>query len=126
VAEWHWPDSHLSRVVDGDTADAKLTRDIGFGGTVTFPVRLRLARINAAKSVTPRGRDATAMVNAKTTDTVVDITTVETYKYGGPDDYTGEYVAEIRLPDGSNLSDLLVDADLAVYWNGHGPRPADT
>jgi hypothetical protein len=32
-------------------------------------------------------------------------------------------MAEIVLPDGRNLSDVLVDLGLAVRWDGTGPRP---
>jgi len=32
-------------------------------------------------------------------------------------------MAEITLPSGENLSDLLVSKGYAVYWNGQGPRP---
>jgi endonuclease YncB( thermonuclease family) len=125
VAEWRWPGSYVARVIDGDTLDAKLTRDIGFGGTVTFPVRLRLARINAAKAKSPAGLSATAMTIALTGGAPLEIITLKPYKYGGPADYAGEYMAEVVLPDGRNLSDALVAAGLAVYWDGRGPRPAD-
>lgn len=125
MAEWRWPASRITRVVDGDTVDTQLTRDIGFGGRVTFTVRLRLARINAAKASSPRGLAGTARVIAATGSTPVEIFTLKPYKYSGPADYTGEYMAEILLPDGRNLSDLLVAEDLAVYWDGQGPRPAD-
>jgi hypothetical protein len=47
----------------------------------------------------------------------VHITTVGPYKYGD------EWQAELVLADGRNLSDALVDLGLAVYWDGHGPRP---
>ena len=45
---WSWPDSHVIRVIDGDSFVARLTRDLGFHGTTTFEVKLRLNRINAA------------------------------------------------------------------------------
>lgn len=125
MSEWRWPNSRITRVVDGDTVDTQLTRDIGFGGRVTFPVRLRLARINAAKAKSPAGLSATALVIALTGSAPLDITTVKPYKYGGPADYTGEYMAEIVLPDNRNLSDVLVAEGLAVYWDGQGPRQAD-
>lgn len=125
MSEWRWPGSRISRVIDGDTVDTQLTRDIGFGGRVTFPARLRLARINAAKAKSPAGLSATAMVITLTGGAPLDIITLKPYKYGGPVDYTGEYMAEVVLPDGRNLSDVLVAEGLAVYWDGSGPRPAD-
>ena len=123
--EWLWPGTVIDSVIDGDTVDCRVTRDIGFGGTVTFPIRLRLNRINTARATTARGRSGTALVLARTAGQVVHVTTVKGYKYGAPKYKTGEYMAEVVLPDGSNLSDVLVDAGLAAYWDGAGPRPSD-
>lgn len=129
MAIWRWPTSRIHKVVDGDTFDSDLSRviDIGFGikSVITLPARLRLARINTPRSSSIRGRKAKELVLTYTLDQVVDITTVKTYKYGGPDDKVGEYVAEVVLPNGTNLSDLLVAEGLAAYWDGQGPRPAD-
>ncbi len=125
MSAWRWPASRIARVVDGDTVDAEVTRDVGFGGRVTFPVRLRLARINAAKASSPAGLSATARVIALTSGVLVDILTIRPYKYGGPADYAGEYMAEVVLPDGRNLGDVLVAEGLAVHWDGQGARPAD-
>jgi endonuclease YncB( thermonuclease family) len=124
VSAWQWPGTLIVKVIDGDTVDALVTRDLGFGGKVTFPVRLRLNRINAPKVSTIAGRKTRARV-LELMAGPVDVTTVKTYKYGGPDDQVGEYMAEITLPDGSNLSDLLVAERLAVPWDGEGTRPQD-
>jgi endonuclease YncB( thermonuclease family) len=123
VAEWHWPNSVVSRVIDGDSIDATLTRDIGFEGSVDFPVRLRLNRINAAPVKTAKGKLAKARVLALTAGAMTYIVTVKGYKYGAPRDKTGEWMAEVLLPDGNNLSDVLVAEGLACYWDGQGPRP---
>lgn len=123
MAEWAWPNSFVVRVVDGDTLDAVVTRDIGFEGKVTFPVRLRLNRINTAPVRTDRGLRAKARLLALTAGAPVHITTGKGYKYGAPEGKTGEWMAEIALADGANVSDLLVTEGLAVYWNGQGPRP---
>lgn len=125
MATWEWPDSRVTRVVDGDTVDAMVTRDIGFGGTVTFPIRLRLARVNTAAVHTDHGRAARTFVADRVLTHPVDIVTLKPYKYGGPNGTVGEYMAEITLPDGTNLSDALVGAGLASYWDGSGPRPDD-
>jgi endonuclease YncB( thermonuclease family) len=118
MTDWAWPGSSITRVIDGDSVTARLTRDLGFHGTVTFEQRLRLARINAAPVKTTFGARAAAMVAAATMpDVVVNITTTGAYKFGD------EWMAEIVLPDGTNLSDDLVGAGLAVYWDGQGPRP---
>jgi len=113
---WAWPASTITRVIDGDSVVARMIRDIGFHGFVTFDQRLRLNRINASPGSTDLGMAATAMVTAYL-GLPVGIVTIKPYKYGD------EWMAEITLPDGTNLSDALVAAGLAVYWDGTGPRP---
>lgn len=132
---WQWPRSMVTRVVDGDSFMALVTRqltieipaqDLGFHGQVgpttltlpvRFPVKLRLNRINAKPATTADGKRATAMAIALLTLTLVDIETVGPYKYGD------EWMAEVTLDDARNVSDALVKAGMAVYWDGTGPRP---
>jgi endonuclease YncB( thermonuclease family) len=124
MAAWIWPDSIICRVIDGDTVEADLVnRHVGFGLIVTFPVRLRLNRINAQPSQHAHGRLCKARVLALTAGARVHITTGKGYKYGAPADRIGEWMAEVLLGDGRNLSDVLVAEGLAVYWDGQGPRP---
>lgn len=124
--EWSWPNSVISRVVDGDTVDATLTNpNVGFGAMVSFPVRLRLNRINADPLSKERGFRAKGLVLALTAGARLSITTGKGYKYGAPAGMTGEWMAEVVLPDGRNLSDVLVAEGLVVYWDGQGPRPDD-
>jgi hypothetical protein len=133
-----WPESVVVDL-DGDTVESviSLVVDKGFGGQSidNWRVRLRLARINAAKSTSERGKAASALVKSKTQGQVT-LVTYKPYKFGGPDQFkgpddggpayfSGEYMVEVILPDGTNLSDLLVTQGLAVYWDGTGPRPAD-
>lgn len=121
---WSWPDSIISRVIDGDTIEADLVNShVGFGLTVTFPARLRLNRINAEPGNHSRGMQCKARVLALTGGTRVHVTTGRGYKYGAPPGLIGEWMAEVLLADNRNLSDLLVTEGLAVYWNGQGPRP---
>jgi endonuclease YncB( thermonuclease family) len=121
---WSWPDSRLVAVVDGDTIDVHVARDLGFGGTAAFTVRLRLNRINCPPAHTTQGKAATAFVVAALPIAgAYLLETLKPYKYGGPDTSPGEWMAEVTLTDGSNLSDSLVSAGLAVYWDGEGPRP---
>jgi endonuclease YncB( thermonuclease family) len=117
AAIWDWPDSHIVRVTDGDTIVAEVTRDIGFHGTLKFLQKLRLNRINAKKANTAEGITATKFVSDETFAVPLHIQTVGPYKY------RDEWMAEVILPDGRNLSDALVAAGAAVYWNGTGPRP---
>ncbi|MGK5677511.1 hypothetical protein [Actinoplanes sp. URMC 104] len=124
MAAWDWPDTRIERVIDADTVDAMVTRDLGFGATATFPVRLRLNRIDAYKDTSAKGVLGARLVEGRTRDVLVNATTVKPYKYGGPKERAGEWMVEIVLPDGTNLSDLLVSKKLAIYWDGEGPRPA--
>lgn len=114
---WLWPASTIIRVVDGDSFVARVTRDLGFHGVATFEVKMRLNRINTPPIKTELGATAAVFVSAHTADVLVDIETTKAYKYGD------EWMAEVTLPDGTNLSDQLVAASLALYWNGQGPRP---
>ena len=114
---WSWPGASITRVIDGDSVIARLTRDIGFNGTVTFDQRLRLNRINAAPRGTELGQRARAFVVLWLDGQSLNIDTVKPYKYGD------EWMAEVFGTNGGNLSDALVTAGHAVYWNGTGPRP---
>jgi endonuclease YncB( thermonuclease family) len=116
MANWDWPDSTVTRIIDGDSLVAEVHRDLGFNGTATFRQKLRLNRINAKPAKTPEGKAATAAVIGMVTDPI-HITTVGPYKYGD------EWMAEVTLADGRNLSDALVGLGLAVLWDGTGPRP---
>lgn len=113
---WPWPGSTIMRAVDGDTIVAQLSKDIGFHGVVTFQQRLRLNRINTEPVHTTAGEAARAFV-ASRVGCSVDITTIKPYKFGD------EWMAEVVLGGGANLSDLLVATGLAVPWDGKGPRP---
>lgn len=114
---WTWPGSTVTRVIDGDSIVAKLTRDIGFHGATTFEQKLRLNRINAAPINTIDGAHAKAFVHDHATGALVEVITTKAYKYGD------EWMAEVTLADGTNLSDALVAAGLALYWDGTGSRP---
>lgn len=113
---WMWPDSTLVRVIDGDSFIAQVRRDLGFHGTASFTVRMRLNRINAAPAKTDAGKAATLAVMQLLLGSLT-IETVGPYKYGD------EWMAEVTLADGTNVSDILVGRGLAVYWDGTGPRP---
>jgi len=128
AAGWHWPDATIPSVVDGDTLDALVSKsfDVGFGGTssTSFRVRLRLARINASPKDTPAGEASTQWLTGLLLATpTVDLVTLDAYKFGGPQYSPGEWMCELTLPDGRNVSDLAVSLGFAAYWNGQGPRP---
>ncbi len=119
---WSWPNSIITRVIDGDSFTARVTRDLGFHGTATFDVKLRLNRINASPVKTDLGKlaaqrfgELVQLVGSVSVPLLLE--TVKAYKYGD------EWMAEVTLPDGRNVSDELVSEALAVYWDGTGPRP---
>jgi len=119
---WTWPNSRIVRVIDGDSFIARMTRDIGFHGEVQFEQKLRLNRVNTPPLKTPEGKSAAAFFEAlvRASDAASPpllIETVKPYKFGD------EFMAEVTLPDGRNVSDLMVSAGGAVYWDGTGPRP---
>ena len=119
---WSWPGARVTRVIDGDSFVARMARDIGFHGEVQFEQKLRLNRINTPPVKTPAGRSAREFFEALVRASDVSsppllIETVKPYKYGD------EWMAEVTLPDGRNVSDLMVSAGGAVYWDGLGPRP---
>lgn len=128
AAGWDWPAARVTRVIDGDTLDAEVTRDLGFGGRASFTVRLRLNRINAPALTSAAGRAARDwLVQKLNPDTgwLWDITTLKPYKYGGPQASPGEWMAEVTHLGTGNVADVMVAAGHAVYWDGAGPRPAD-
>jgi len=111
----------VTEVVDGDTFKARLTRDIGFHGETTFIQKLRLNRINAVEIKSVHGQEAKEYLIelVRPSMNLVYIETLKPYKYGD------EWMAEIVLSDGRNVSDEMVSASLAVYWDGTGKRPGD-
>jgi endonuclease YncB( thermonuclease family) len=125
MTDWVWPNTRVVRVLDGDTLDIEVIRDIGFEGKVIFPVRVRVNRINAPALSSVAGKVARDRVVALLGTATVNVTTLRGYKYGAPTDRTGAWMAEVVLPDGTNLSDTLVTEGHAVYWDGTGARPSD-
>lgn len=133
MPDWQWPGSRITAATDGDTVRAEVTKatvvDLGFGipqtVSTTFPVALRLARIDTPAKSTPAGKRALARVVELTTGQVVHITTKKHYTYAAPEDLAlNEYMAEVVLPNGRNLSDVLLAEGLAVPYDGKGKRPS--
>lgn len=124
---WKWPDSHISRVIDGDSLTATLTKETDLGFYITnitsFPVHLRLNRINTPPVKTVEGKAAAMFLTdlLLSSSVPVLVETFKGYKYMAGD--VPEWMAEITLPSGDNLSDLLVGKGYAVFWDGTGPRP---
>lgn len=105
----------VDRVVDGDTLDLRI--DLGF--SVFTTQRVRLLGINAAEHNTDMGKKATAFVEAWVVEHGPTFT-VRTHK--DQKEKYGRYLALI-LSGASDLGEALLDAGLAVPYDGNGPRP---
>lgn len=117
---WIWPGTTITRIIDGDSLIAHMTKDIGFNGFVSFDQKLRLNRINAPAIKTSNGQAAWTFLSTLLPSVgLVTLETLKPYKYGD------EWMAEITLPNGQNVSDVMVATAHAVYWDGTGPRPSD-
>jgi endonuclease YncB( thermonuclease family) len=116
---WDWPASTVTRVIDGDTFVARLSRDLGFNGVAVFEQRLRVAGVNAPKLATPAGKASHAAA-IELLRGPVSIATTGAYKYGD------EWMAEVTLSDGRDFAETLIATGHAVRWDGTGARPADS
>jgi endonuclease YncB( thermonuclease family) len=123
VVPLHTPDpAHVNtyaatqrRVVDGDTYLMRI--DFGVDAVNVDPRRVRLAGCNAAPSATPSGQDCTARV--------VDLFAMPgqlTVRALGEDPH-GRLLVAVALPDGRDLTELLIAEQRAARWNGRGEPP---
>ena len=94
------------RVIDGDTFECQI--DVGFSITIT--AKLRLAEIDTPESWRPineaeraHGNEAKTFVEDLILNKQVVIATEKTGKYG-------RYIAYVRLPDGRDLTTLLIES----------------
>lgn len=137
--DWVWRDSRVVRVIDGDTLVARLTRDIGFHGSVTFEQHLRLRGTDADDIDTPKGKDAADFLSTLVMGVPVAITTEkrrrdEPYKFGDewmativlpePYKFTVPVTLPLPLPDLTNVSEVMIATGHAFRWDGRGTRPS--
>jgi endonuclease YncB( thermonuclease family) len=119
--QWIYPGSTLERVVDGDTFTARVARTLDFGFHVATAMssvqRFRLNRSAAAPLATESGKGAAAALAGLLTAGPFLLTSVGPYKYGD------EWMAEVVLADGRNVTDVLVAEQWAASWNGRGSQP---
>lgn len=97
----------VENVVDGDTIDVSV--DLGF--KVLTRQRVRLARIDTPERGQPGYAAARDFVRDVVLNKTVTIKTDKVSKWG-------YYLADITLEDGRNLSDTLVQAQLAKHYDG--------
>lgn len=104
----------VSRVIDGDT----VVMDIDLGFSIVLHQSVRLLGLNAREHDMPGGPEATA--NLETLLPAGQAVTLSTMK---PDKYGSRYDADVTLPDGRDLSALLIQDGWAAPWTGAGTKP---
>lgn len=103
----------VDRVVDGDTIVVVI--DVGFRIFIKQPIRLY--GINAPENSTPAGKEATAYVTSLLpAGTSVACHTHSPQANAGYEKY-GRWLAEVTLPDGTDLADLMVATGHAVPYH---------
>lgn len=111
--------ARIVSVVDGDTV--YLDVDLGlhrFGLTLwAHHVVSRLARCNAREHDEPGGVQAAANLTE-----LLPAGLLLTADVRGQDNY-GRLLVELILPDGRNVTDLLIATHWAAPWSGRGRRP---
>lgn len=101
-------------VHDGDTI--KLIVDLGF--SVWYTTNCRLFGCNAAELSTEAGKAARDNLA-----TLLPGGTVVTVLSHGLDKFAGRFDGSITLPDGRNLTSILVAEGWAATWDGTGKAP---
>lgn len=105
----------VARIVDGDTLVADV--DLGFGIWL-HRQSFRLLGINARERSEPGGLQAAAnLASLLPPGSTITLTSVKNDKYGG------RYDALVRLPDGTDLSTILIETGWAAPWKGDGSKP---
>lgn len=96
------------RIVDGDTLDVLLD----YGDYLSQQRRLRLQHVDAYEHTTEKGAEATALVNRELpVGAQIVVTTSKPDKYG-------RQLAVVQTPAGKDLATLLLQAGLAVPYEG--------
>lgn len=103
----------VRKVHDGDTFAA----DVDLGFCVHIAASFRLAGCNARELGEPGGREARANLEGLLLGRQVTLRSIKIDKYGG------RYDAQVTLPDGGDLVQLLVAGSWAARWDGTGVRP---
>lgn len=119
---------------DGDTIDvdivlAKVGRqktdaDLGFNvhrgpaGVVLERQSVRLLGCNAPELATAAGKAALAFL-----ETVLRVGDVVTLVSHGWDKYGGRIDGQVALPDGRDLTAVMIAANDAAPWDGKGAKP---
>lgn len=98
-------DALVDRVLDGDTYDVLLF----------VPLRVRLYGVQAAEKSTDKGKAVKKAVEEQIGRQIVALTLRGRDKYG-------RHLASVKCGE-IDLAEALKAAELAVSWDGKGPRP---
>ncbi len=110
-----YPVAQVVRVIDADTV--ALDVDLGFGVWQRYQ-SFRLLGCNGRERSDVGGPEATAHLAAiLPAGTFVSLASIK------PDKYGGRYDAKITLPDGRDLTQVLVAEGWAAAWDGKGSKP---
>lgn len=100
----------ITRVVDGDTVEAKIV--LGFKVSMTSHIRIN--GINAPEHGTPGGEAATEFLRKLLLDANVKVVTSERDEF----DKYGRVLARLIMRDGTDVSQLMIEKGHAVSYNG--------
>jgi endonuclease YncB( thermonuclease family) len=105
----------VQNVHDGDTLHALV--DLGYHVTFTWEFRLR--GIDAEELEKPGGHEAR--------DYLISLIgpneNVVIHSFKDPEEKYGRWLADIFLPDGTNLCQKMLDDGWALPYSGRGPKP---
>lgn len=105
----------VRRVIDADTLEIDV--DLGFR-TWLIGQHFRLAGCNCHEAKTDAGRAATQYVTELLpAGTAVTLRSIRDDKYGG------RMLADVFLPDGPSVVELMIRRGWAARWDGRGPKP---
>lgn len=115
---WDYTDVQVLQVVDGDTVDLRLGRDIGFGAAAYVTVRCRLVVVDTPERGKPGwggAKDFTYWWLHERRDKGLRATT---YRHDGttPDGGFGRWLVDLYTPADGSLSAALLDAGHAVPY----------
>lgn len=105
------------RVVDGDSVEVDVLKDVGFGIRLSIRKSVRLLGINAPESVGPTAKDGLASKALLAALLIPGTEILMRTEKPDPKDKYGRFLAVIWL-DGLNLNEHMVVAGAAVAYDG--------
>jgi endonuclease YncB( thermonuclease family) len=109
MLEYRYNLVEVLKFIDADTLKVRIGKDVGFGTFITWDIKLRLTKVNCPEKGTPDHQKAIEFVRNWFNQPGEII--VETAKSQTFDRWLGTITR-----DGINLSDELLNENLAVIW----------